>query len=248
MNEFRAIHALWKRETLRFVRDRLRISSSIVSPALWLIIFGTGLGYSINSFNYQRFLLPGIVSQTMLFTSMYLAISVIWDRQFGFMKEMLIAPVGRVSVFLGKMLGIGTNVMLQGFIVIILGIIIGIPLSLYAVGLSLFVMIFITAGLVSIGLIIASAMNTLESFGAIVTFINMPMFFLSGALFPVTNIPSWLLWAVYINPLTYCVDALRSIMVTGWQSILPLGYDIAIIVTFDLVMIVLGTYMFNRMQ
>ena len=248
MNEFRALHALWKRETMRFVRDRLRITSSIVSPALWLIIFVSGLGYTINSFNYQRFLLPGIVSQTMLFTSMYLAISVIWDRQFGFMKEMLIAPVSRISVFLGKMCGIGTNVMLQGAIVIILGILIGIPLSLSSIGLSLILMLFITSGLVSIGLVIASSMTTLESFGAIVTFINMPMFFLSGALFPIANIPSWLMWAVYLNPLTYCVDALRSVMLTGWHSILPFGHDLAIIISFDLVMIVIGTYMFNRMQ
>jgi ABC-2 type transport system permease protein len=248
MNEVRAVHALWKRETIRFVRDRLRITSSIVSPALWLIIFGSGLGYSITTFNYQKFLLPGIVAQTMLFTSMYLAISLIWDRQFGFMKEMLIAPVGRVSIFIGKMFGIGTNVMLQGFIVIILGILIGISLSFNTVILSLILMLFITAGLVSIGLIIASAMTTLESFGAIVTFINMPMFFLSGALFPVTNIPSWLEWAVYLNPLTYCVDALRSIMLIGWQPILPLGYDMGIIIIFDAVMITIGTYMFNRMQ
>lgn len=179
---------------------------------------------------------------------MFLGISVIWDRQFGFMKEILVAPVGRVSIFAGKMLGVGTSAMIQGLIVIALGFIIGIPLSIYAVGLALPLMILITVGLTCIGLIIASLMTSLESFGTIVTFVNMPMFFLSGALFPVTNLPGWVQWIFYVNPLTYCVDALRSVMIRGWPSILPLQYDLLIICIFDVVMIVIGTYLFSKRQ
>ena len=179
---------------------------------------------------------------------MFLGISVIWDRQFGFMKEVLVAPVGRLSVFAGKMLGVGTNAMIQGLIVLALGIAIGVPLKLYTVGPVIILMILITTGLACIGLIIASAMTTLESFGTIVNFVNLPMFLLSGALFPVTNLPSWLKWAFYINPLTYSVDTLRSIMVSGWQPLLPIQYEVLIICVFNAVLITIGTYMFSRMK
>ena len=209
-----------------------------------------GLGFSLNipGFNYQQFLLPGIIAQTLLFTSMFLGISVIWDRQFGFMKEVLVAPISRVSVFTGKVLGVGTNAMLQGLIVLMLGIVIGVPLKLYTIGLVIALMILITTGLACIGLIIASAMTTLESFGTIVNFVNLPMFLLSGALFPVTSLPSWLKWAFYINPLTYSVDTLRSVMINGWQPLLPLQYDILIICVFNAIVIIIGTYMFSRMK
>ena len=225
--------------------------SSVITPVLWLVIFGGGLGLSISAstgFNYTQFLLPGIIAQTLLFTAIFLGISVIWDRQFGFMKEILVAPISRVSIFAGKMFGVGTAAIIQGIIVIILGFLIGVPLSLYAVSLAIPLMIIITIGLTCIGLVIASLMTSLESFGTIVTFVNMPMFFLSGALFPVTNLPAWIRWTFYINPLTYGVDALRGVMISGWHTLLPLEYDILIICAFDLVMVVIGTYLFSKRQ
>ena len=193
-------------------------------------------------------MLPGIIAQTLLFTSIFLGISVIWDRQFGFMKEILVAPIGRISIFAGKMFGVGTAAMFQGIIVIILGFIIGIPLTLIAVSSALPLMILITIGLTCIGLIIASLMTSLESFGTIVTFVNMPMFFLSGALFPVTNLPAWIKWAFYINPLTYGVDSLRTVMLSGWHSLMPLYYEILIICIFDLLVVIIGTYLFSNRQ
>jgi ABC-2 type transport system permease protein len=223
----------------------------VVTPVLWLVIFGGGLGFAISAatgFNYTQFLLPGIIAQTLLFTAIFLGISVIWDRQFGFMKEILVAPVSRISIFAGKMFGVGTAALIQGFIVIALGLIIGVPLSLFAISLAIPLMIIITIGLTCIGLIIASLMTSLESFGTIVTFVNMPMFFLSGALFPVTNLPSWIKWAFFINPLTYGVDALRGVMIPNWQTLLPLYYDILIICAFDVVMIIIGTYLFSKRQ
>jgi ABC-2 type transport system permease protein len=173
---------------------------------------------------------------------------VIWDRQFGFMKEILVAPIGRISIFAGKMFGVGTAAIFQGIIVIILGVIIGVPLTLIAIGSALPLMIIITIGLTCIGLIIASLMTSLESFGTIVTFVNMPMFFLSGALFPVTNLPLWIKWAFYINPLTYGVDALRTVMISGWHSLIPLYYEILIICVFDLFVVIIGTYLFSHRQ
>jgi len=228
----------------------MRLVTAVITPVLWLVIFGSGLRYSLPTpgFNYQQFLLPGIIAQTILFTAIFLGISVIWDRQFGFMKEILVAPISRISIFAGKMLGVSTNAMIQGLIVLGLGFLIGVPLSIYIVGLVLPIMIIITVGLVCIGLAIASFMDSLESFGTIVTFVNLPMFFLSGALFPVTNLPSWLKWAFYVNPLTYGVDALRTIMMPGWPPLLPLHYDILIIIAFDFVMIIIGTYAFSRRQ
>jgi ABC-2 type transport system permease protein len=223
----------------------------VITPVLWLVIFGGGLGLSISAstgFNYTQFLLPGIIAQTLLFTAIFLGISVIWDRQFGFMKEILVAPISRVSIFAGKMFGVGTAAIIQGIIVIILGFLIGVPLSLYAVSLTIPLMIIITIGLTCIGLVIASLMTSLESFGTIVTFVNMPMFFLSGALFPVTNLPAWIRWTFYINPLTYGVDALRGVMISGWNTLLPLQYDILIICAFDVVMVVIGTYLFSKRQ
>ncbi|AXV37511.1 MAG: ABC transporter permease [Methanobacteriaceae archaeon] len=250
MSEFRGISALWRRELKRFVRDRARLISSIFSPVLWLVIFGGGLGLSLSKsgFNYTQFLLPGIIAQTLLFTAIFLGISVIWDRQFGFMKEILVAPISRVSIFVGKMFGVGSAALIQGLIVIVLGIIIGVPLTLYSISLALPLMILITVGLTCIGLIIASLITSLESFGTIVTFVNMPMFFLSGALFPINNLPSWIKWAFYINPLTYGVDALRGVMINGWQTIMPIHIDLLIICSFDVVMIIIGTYLFSKRQ
>jgi ABC-2 type transport system permease protein len=128
MTEIRGIYTLWLREVKRYLRDRVRIISSFVQPVLWLLIFGSGMRFSgnIGDLNYQEFLFPGIVGQTLLFTSMLMGISVIWDREFGFLKEILVAPVSRVSIFLGKMLGDSTDALIQGLIVLILGLILGI--------------------------------------------------------------------------------------------------------------------------
>jgi ABC-2 type transport system permease protein len=250
MSELRGIYTLWNREVLRFIRERTRLISSVITPILWLVIFGTGLGLSMGShtgFNYQQFIFPGIIGQTLLFTAMFMGISVIWDRQFGFMKEILVAPISRLSIYIGKMLGVGTGAMIQGIIVFALGFLIGIPITAAMFLEVLPLMVLITIGLVCIGLVIASILNSLENFGAIMTFVNMPMFFLSGALFPVATLPSWLSWVFYLNPLTYDVDALRAItMGSQWQTIFPFWQELVIIVVFDAAMIVIGSYLFSR--
>ncbi len=250
MSELRGIYTLWKREVLRLLREKSRLISSVVTPILWLVIFGTGLGMSVGAragYNYQEFLFPGIIGQTLLFTAMFMGISVIWDKQFGFMKEILVAPVSRLSIFVGKMLGVGTNSMLQGIIVFALGFFIGIPITLTMTLEVIPLMVLVTIGLVCIGLIIASVLDSLENFGVIMTFVNMPMFFLSGALFPVATLPGWLKWAFYINPLTYGVDALRAVtMGSAWQTILPFWQTIAVIILFDVVMVIAGSYAFTR--
>ncbi|MGE5556159.1 MAG: ABC transporter permease [Methanocella sp.] len=253
MTEMRALYTLWLRELKRFIRDRVRVVISFVQPLLWLVVFAAGFGarIAIPGIDYQQYLFPGIIGQTLLFTSMFMGISVIWDKEFGFMKEILVAPVSRFTIFLGKMFGDSTAAMIQGLIVFAFGFLLGIPFDPLTLFAALPIMLLITIGLVSIGLIIASFIGSLENFGAIQTFINLPLFFLSGALFPVTGpgAPEWLSAAATFNPLTYGVDALRSVILgSAWTPIHPLATNIAVVAVFDVVMIAVGTWAFSRMK
>jgi ABC-2 type transport system permease protein len=249
MSELRGIYTLWRRETKRFMRERARFVSSFVQPLLWLVIFGSGLGSALRSsmgLNYQEFIFPGIIGQTLLFTSMFMGISVIWDRQFGFLKEIMVAPISRVAIFTGKMLGVSTDSMIQGIIVLMLGFVIGVHITLSIVIAVLPLMHLITLGVVCIGLTLASFMTSLESYGTIMTFVNLPMFLLSGALFPVNNLPSWLKAVVYINPLTYGVDAMRAVILgNAYVSPFTIQVDVLLLLVFDAAMILVGTYAFS---
>jgi len=252
MTELRGIYTLWLREIKRYLRDRARIISSFVQPLLWLVIFGSGIRFSqmqVGNLTPQQYLFPGIVGQTLLFTSMFMGISVIWDREFGFLKEILVAPISRFSVFIGKMLGDSTDAVIQGIIVFVLALFLGIPLSLTAFLAALPIMILMTFGLVGIGLTVASFIESLESFGVIQSFINLPLFFLSGALFPIGegDVPSWLQIASSFNPLTYGVDALRTVILgNAWTPYRPLYFNLLIVVCFDAIMIAIGTFAFSR--
>jgi len=255
LTELRGFYTLWLREVKRYLRDRTRIVSSFVQPLLWLVIFGIGIGASLRAapvgLTYQQLIFPGIIGQTLLFTSMFMGISVIWDKEFGFMKEILVAPVSRISIFLGKMVGDSTDALIQGVIVIFLGLLLGIGLDPITFLACLPVMLLITFGLVSIGLTIASFMGSLESFGAIQSFINLPLFFLSGALFQIQSLPDWMQAVSKLNPLTYGVDALRTVILGGaWQAyqLQPLIIDLAAIGFFDIIMIAIGTWAFGKMK
>jgi len=251
MTELRGFYTLWLREVKRYLRDRTRIISSFFQPLLWLVIFGSGIRFSgnIGELSTQQYIFPGIIGQTLLFTSMFMGISVIWDREFGFMKEILVAPISRVSIFLGKMFGDSTDAVIQGIIVFLLGTLLGIRLNIFIFLEVLPVMLLITVGLVSIGLTIASFIGSLESFGVIQSFINLPLFFLSGALFPIRgeSIPAWLNLVSNFNPLTYGVDALRTIILgEAWQPLYPLYYNLFVVCCFDALMIIIGTLAFSR--
>ncbi len=253
MTELRGLYTLWLREIKRFIRDRTRLVSSFVQPLLWLVIFGAGFGtrFLIPGLNYQQYIFPGIIGQTLLFTSMFMGISVIWDKEFGFMKEILVSPVSRFTLFLGKMFGDSTDALIQGIIVFAFGTILGITFDPVVFLECLPIMLLITFGLVSVGLTIASFMGSLESFGAIQTFINLPLFFLSGALFPLTGtgVPEWLHIASSFNPLTYGVDALRTVILgSAWVPLQPLYINLAVVIIFDVVMVGIGTWAFSRMK
>ncbi len=251
MTEIRGLYTLWLREVKRYLRDRVRILSSFFQPLLWLVIFGSGIRFAggVGNLTPQEYIFPGIIGQTLLFTSMFMGISVIWDREFGFLKEILVAPISRFSIFLGKMLGDSTDAVIQGVIVFAFGLLLGMKLNVLMFLEALPIMMLTTFGLVSIGLTIASFIENLESFGVVQSFVNLPIFFLSGALFPVRGdgVPGWLQTASSFNPLTYGVDALRTIILgNAWTPLHPMYFNLTVICGFDVVMIIIGTLAFSR--
>ena len=247
MSELRKIYGIWHREIIRFWREKSRIFSSLITPLLWLLIFGTGMRAAAmpGIEDYQSFIFPGIVGMTLLFTSVWCGISVIWDREFGFLKEILVAPVSRSSIVIGKAFGGGTSALLQGFILLPLSPLVGVHLTPYSFLLLIPIMILISVGLVCIGLLIASLIESMEGFNLIMSLVIMPMFFLSGALFPLTSAPHWLRWFSYVDPLAYGVDVLRWAAFSGADSIFPIYIEIFILMGFAAAMISICSYTFS---
>ena len=247
MSELRKIGALWYREVLRYWREKSRIVSSLILPLLWLLVFGSGMrnvelpGVD----NYQVFIFPGILGMTLLFTSVWSGISIIWDREFGFLKEIMVAPVSRTSIVIGKALGSGTSALVQGFILLPLSFLIGIRLTPESVLLLIPIMILLAIGLVCVGLLLASLMNSMEGFNFIMSLVIMPMFFTSGALFPVSSSPGWLQIFSYFNPLTYGVDLLRWATTPGTVTTLPVYTEAILLLGFAAAMIVACSYTFS---
>ncbi|NMI01022.1 ABC transporter permease [Pseudonocardia acidicola] len=210
--ELRGVHVVWERELIRFLRNRLRIVTSLVQPILFLFVLGTGLsrlGPATGGYDYRTFVFPGIVAMTVMFTAIFSAVSIVWDREFGFLREMLVAPVSRTSLVVGKILGGATVATLQGLLILAFAGAVGIPYSpallAVLVGLMLLAALVITA----IGVLIASGIHQMEAFQAVLQFVAMPMFFLSGAMFPLTGLPAWLHGLTVLDPLTYVVDPMR---------------------------------------
>ena len=240
------IYTIWLREMMRTVRARSRIISSLAMPFFWLVFIGVGIGssFKLPGMDYISFLAPGIIGMILLFNSMFSSLSVIWDRQFGFLKEILVAPVSRTSIVLGKTLGGATMAIITAFIMLLLEIALGFVNPAFGIALA-FVFMFLTAVcFVSIGLIIASRMESMEGFQMIMSFLIMPVFFLSGALFPLQNTPEWMQVASHFDPLTYGVDGLRGSMIG--TSLYPLWIDFTVLSTITFFFILLGSYMFSK--
>ncbi|BAW31814.1 MAG TPA: ABC transporter permease [Methanothermobacter sp.] len=250
MGEIEGIYTIWLREMKRFLRYRSRIVTSIVTPLLWLIIFGTGLGASIRFAavpgGYRAFIYPGIIGQTILFTSIFSGVSVIIDRQYGFLKEILVAPISRPSIVFGKALGISTASMIQAAILLVLSFIVGVTMSPLCFIVSMIIALIVSMGLGGLGLVIAAFTDSMEGFNLIMSFIVLPIFLLSGALFPITGLPSWLQGAVYINPLTYAVDALRFTILR--RSVLPLEVNLVVITVFAIITVFAAAFLFNTKE
>jgi ABC-2 type transport system permease protein len=219
-----------------------------LNPLLFLIIFGAGLGsnVSIGELDYQSFIFPGIISMALLFTSIYYGMYIVWDKMIDFLKEVLVAPLSRTTIFFGKVLGGVTDGMIQGLILIIIGYAIGIRFEIIGLPLAFLVMFITTVGLVGVGLIIGSLLERPEGFQLIGSFLLFPLFLLSGALFPIDNLPQWLAPFTFADPLTYCVDALRGILINS--SRFPLYLDLSILTLFAVITTFLGNIAFSRMK
>ncbi len=243
----RAVYVIWLRELIKFWREKLRIVTSLIQPAVWLFIMGKGLGSSFGGpggVDYVKFMFPGVVGMTVLFSSLFSSISIVWDREFGFLKEILVAPVSRTAIVIGKALSGSTTAMLQGFLVLLFAPLIGMTLSLPVILEALGLMFLISFALASTGILIAARMESMQSFQLIMNFFVMPMFFLSGAMFPLRGLPAWMGALARINPLAYGIDAMKSVII-GLHEF-ALGTDIAVIAATAAVMITGAVALFNR--
>jgi ABC-2 type transport system permease protein len=256
---FKGAYTIWYRDVLRFFTDRMRIVSSIGQPLLFLVVFGTGLASAISNLgggavDYRVFMFPGILAMTVLFTSVFSAISVVWDREFGFLKEVMVAPVTRTSVAIGKVLGGSTVAMLQGTILLLLAPLIGISVAFSQVILVMLLMLLLAAMMSAFGILLAARQKTMEGFQMIMNFLLMPMLFISGAFFPLTDVPGWLEFLARLNPVTYGVDAIRQVMLAGTApdaaleaiSLNPLGVDVLVMIGFLVAFLVPAVWLFSR--
>jgi len=212
-DDLRALWVVWKRELIRFRRNRMRIITSLAQPVLFLFVLGTGLSTVISTadgFNFRTFMFPGVLAMTVLFTSIFSAISIVWDREFGFLREMLVAPVHRWTLVLGKCLGGATVATIQGAIMLVLAGLVGVPYNPVMLLVLLLEMMLTAFALTAFGVMLAARISDVQSFQVITQLFVLPMFFLSGAVFPVTKLPVWLGVLSKLDPLSYAVDPLRK--------------------------------------
>ncbi len=249
---FTAIYVLWLREMKRFFRAPSRIVGTLAMPLFFLVFLGFGFSnMSIpgvgEGVDYISFLVPGIIGMTMLFNSMFAGISVLWDREFGFLKEIMVAPVNRMSIVLGRIAGGMTTALFQGIVILFISMIFGFRVeSLGGVLFSIVFMALIAVVFIGLGLIFASKMRDIHGFSTIMNFVIMPLFFLSGALYPLENLPTIIRYISYIDPLTFGVDGLRGVLIGA--SAFPVAADFFILLGFSLVMIFFGSYLFRKSE
>jgi ABC-2 type transport system permease protein len=246
------IYILWLREMKIFVRAKSRIIGSLLTPIMFLAFLGSGFA-SIrfsglpSDVNYLQFLVPGMVGMTMIFSSMFAGMSVLWDRQFGFLKEIMVTPVSRVSIVLGRIAGGSTVSIIQGVAILILSLFLGFQVS-SAGGflLTLLFMVLISVSFIGLGLAIASRLRDMQGFSLIMNFIMFPLLFVSGAFYPLENLPTFISWVGYINPLTFGIDGMRGALI-GTSS-LPLAVDMAFLVVFCAATVLIGAYLFEKSE
>jgi len=250
MSEFEGIYAIWLREFKVFQREKSRVISAIAQPIIWLFLLGGGIGASIDesrigSVSYQTFLFPGIVAMSLMFGTVFYGLYIVWDRKIDVLKEILVAPISRVSVFFGKVLGGATDAMITAFIILVLGVgLVG--LSGFGVLAGLGIALLLAVGMVSIGLTLGAFFESMEGFQVIITFMVFPLFFLSAALYPIPPLDAALGIPVRLNPVTYAVDAMRGVLI-GHNSF-PIEVDLAVILLFDALMVMLGAWAFRKMK
>lgn len=243
------IYILWLRQIKRYFRSKSRMIGSVGQPLLFLLALGFGFGpvfQKAGGGNYIQFLAPGIMSMSILFTSLFSGIEIIWDRQFGFLKETLVAPVSRLEIMIGRTLGGATIGVLQGIIILLISLLVGFKPALSLLPLAVIFMILISLLFTALGTVIASFMEDMHGFQLIMNFLVMPLFFLSGALFPLQGLPKVFSIIASINPLAYGVDGLRGTLANA--AFFGLFHDFAVLGIITAFLLVLGSYFFSKIQ
>ncbi len=245
-----AIYILWLRELKRYTRSRAQIVASLGQPMLYLLVLGFGLGpvfKRAGNGSYFQFMAPGVIGMTVLFSSIFSGLGLLWDRQFGFLKETLVAPVPRLQIMIGRTLGGATVSVLQGLLVTVVCLIAGFrPVNFAAVPLALVFMVLIATVFAALGVAIGSSLQDMQGFQLIMNFLVMPIFFLSGALFPLDGLPRLLGFATAMDPLTYGIDGMRSVL-------LGLGHfgaltDVIVLAVVGAILLVIGAHRFSKIE
>ena len=266
-HQVRAATVVWQREMIRFSRDRSRIVSSMIQPVLFLFVLGTGLSslLSTGEVDFRTFLFPGVLAMSVLFTAAFAGISIVWDREFGFLREMLVAPVGTTAIMTGKCLGGATVATLQSLVILALAGLVDVPYDLVMM-LELVVLLFLMAFMIcALGLVLAARVKQIQSAMPLVQLTITPLMFLSGALFPLSNLPAWLKVVTTLNPMTYAVESIRSVVFDrldlapavratfdpgitwgGWP--VPTAVEVAVVVVTCLVLLGLAVARFARTE
>jgi ABC-2 type transport system permease protein len=265
-NEIRTAAMVWRRELIRFTRTRSRILSGFVQPILFLFVLGYGLSPLVGTtagFDFTKFVFPGVVAMSVVTTSIFSAMSIVWDREFGFLREMLVAPVSRTAIVLGKTAGGASIATVQGTIMLVLAPLVGVNLTPVVVVQVILIELLMAVSLTGFGVFVASRIEKIESFQVVMQLVLFPMLFLSGAMFPLNDLPSWLAVLTRINPLTYAIAPLREVVfsaqsmpkaaqlrfpttVTIFGYPLSVAAELGIVIAFALVFLTLAVRNFGR--
>jgi ABC-2 type transport system permease protein len=269
VSELRAIRVVWQRELIRFANDRLRIITSLVQPLLFLFVLGSGLqrlaSAGTHGVSLRTFLYPGILCISVMFIAMFQAASIVWDREFGFLREMMVAPVRRSSIVIGKCLGGATVASLQGVIVVALAGVVHVPYNPVLIAGVLGLQLLLAFTITAFGVMIAIRIRQMQSFMGVMQMIVTPMFFISGALFPPSGLPRWLTVLNRIDPMAYAVDPMRRLVfahleispmarraldsgITWWGWRVPAGIEVAVIVVLGLAMLAAAIWEFSTTE
>ncbi len=266
--ELRVVGMVWERELIRYVRTRTRVLSGLIQPVLFLFVLGYGMNSLVpnfGGFNFHEFVYPGVVAMSVVMTAMFSALSIVWDREFGFLREMLIAPVGRSTLVAGKMCGGATVAAMQGTIMLVLAPLVGIRLTPLLVLQMVLLELLMAVAMTTFGVFVASRISKMESFQVVMQMLLMPMLFLSGALFPLSGLPPWLAFITRINPLTYAIAPFRQVIfdaqhmsavarahfstsVTWFGWPLPMWLELVIVAVFAVVFFVLAVRGLSRTE
>ncbi len=246
------IFVLWLREVKKYLRSRVQIVASLGAPLMYLGVLGFGLGpvfQRAGEGSYLQFMAPGVIGMTVLFTAMFSGIAMLWDRQFGFLKETLVAPVPRLAIMIGRTLGGATVAVLQGALIFVATLVAGFrPVSVLAVPLAFLLIALIAVVFAALATAIGSSLKEMQGFQMVMNFLVMPIFFLSGALYPLLGLP-WVLAALTrIDPLTYGVDGMRGLLIGRGGAHFSVAFDVAVLLGVGVLFVAAGAWRFSKIE